>query len=101
MTRWVAIFQDHPEEKAGWIRREHSKDHFDYLARHSDRIRIGGGLREGPDAWYCGGLWVLEVENRAEATALCEGDPYFVLGLRRSYQLFIWGKAPCYQQVVL
>lgn len=101
MTRWVAIFQDHPEGKTGWIRREHGSEHFAYLERNSDRIRIGGGLREASDAWYCGGLWVLEVESREEAVALCEADPYFRLGLRRSYQLFMWGKAPCYEQVVL
>jgi uncharacterized protein YciI len=101
MTRWVAIFEDHPEEQAGWVRRDHARDHLNYLDRHRDRILIGGGLREEPGAWFCGGLWVLEVASRAEAVALCEADPYFTLGLPRSYQLFVWGKAPICAQVAL
>lgn len=101
MARWVAIFEDKPEAEAGWVRRDHAEAHFAYLAQHADRIRLGGGLRPEPGAWFTGGLWVLEVENRAEAEALVQGDPYFSLGLRRSYSLFLWGKAPCYGDVVL
>lgn len=101
MTRWVAIFEDNPESTAGWVRKQHAGDHFAYLARHAGKIRIGGGLRGGPDEWYCGGLWVLEVESRAEAEQLCENDPYFKLGLRKAYRLAVWGKAPCYSDVVL
>jgi uncharacterized protein len=91
MTRWVAIFEDKPE--TDWIRKDHSKEHFAYLAEHSDKILIGGGLRPNPGEWFCGGLWVLEVASREEAVALCEDDPYFRLGLRRSYRLCVWGKA--------
>jgi hypothetical protein len=49
----------------------------------------------------CGGLWVLEVESRDEAVALCEQDPYFRLGLRRGYRLYTWGTAPVYGAVTL
>ena len=101
MTRWIAIFEDNPEEQAGWVRRQHAEDHFAYLAANSSRIRIGGGLRTEPGGWYCGGLWVLEVASRDEAVRLCEDDPYFKLGLRRSYRLMVWGKAPSYSDVVL
>lgn len=102
MTRWIAIFEDHPEATSGWVRRQHAHEYyFDYLARHTSKIRVGGGLRSGPGEWYCGGLWVLEVESRAEAERLCEGDPYFKLGLRKGYRLAVWGKAPCYSDVVL
>jgi hypothetical protein len=69
------------------------------------RTRIGScspaGCGPGPGEWFCGGLWVLEVADRDEAVRLVEGDPYFMLGLRRSYELFVWGKAPCYGAVTL
>jgi uncharacterized protein len=97
--RWIALFEDLPDRE--WIRKEHASAHFDYLAAHRDRIRLAGGLREAPDAWYCGGLWILEVDSRDEAVRLVETDPYFTLGLRKGYRLLVWGKAPCYDSVAL
>ena len=97
--RWIAFFEDLPDRE--WIRKQHAGAHFDYLAAHRDRIRLAGGLREAPDAWYCGGLWILEVESRDEAVRLVEADPYFMLGLRKGYRLLVWGKAPCYDTVAL
>lgn len=99
MARWVAIFEDDPQ--AGWVRDRHDKDHFAYLERNKDKIRLGGGLRPDPGEWYVGGLWVLEVDSREEAVRLCEADPYFTKGLRKSYRLLAWGKAPCYGDVIL
>ena len=97
--RWVAIFDDSDGVKA--IREQYSAAHVDYLEANQDVIRIAGGLRPAPDEWYCGGLWVLEVDSRAEAVALIENDPFFVHGLRRGYRLLVWGKAPCYGSVEL
>ncbi len=101
MTRWVVIFEDHPREIGDPIRKQNSQAHFDYLTEHSGRILIGGGLRPDPGEWYCGGLWVLEVEKRADAVSLIENDPYFKLGLRKGYRLMVWGKAPNYGPVTL
>ena len=47
-----------------------------------------------------GGLWILEVIDRARAVALIEGDPYFIHGVRR-YELRTWGKAFPERQVLL
>lgn len=101
MARWVAIFEDQPREIGDPIRKNHGQAHFDYLAEHSDRILIGGGLRPNPGEWYCGGLWVIEAGKREEAVALIENDPYFKLGLRKGYRLMVWGKAPNYSHVTL
>jgi len=54
MARWVALFRDDPS--ADWVRKKHDKEHFDYLAAHSDKIKIDGGLRPSPDEWFCGGF---------------------------------------------
>jgi hypothetical protein len=85
----------------GWVRQRHAPDHFASLADNRDRILLGGGLRHGPDEWYCGAVWIMEVGSREEAVALCENDRFFKLGLRKGYQLYVWGKAPCYQTVEL
>jgi len=97
--RWVAIFDDN--ERLDSVRKEHSAAHFDYLSSNQDKIIIAGGLRPAPGEWYCGGLWVLEVDSREEAVRLIEQDPYFRVGLRKGYRLLVWGKAPCYRTVSL
>jgi uncharacterized protein YciI len=97
--RWVAIFDDNEESES--VRKDHSEAHFGYLATNRDKIVIAGGLRPAPGEWYCGGLWVMEVDSRDEAVRLVEGDPYFQLGLRKTYRLLVWGKAPCYETVSL
>lgn len=89
--RWVAIFEDDPARIA--VRRSHAQAHLDYLDAHRDRILLAGGLRPDPEAPHAGGLWVMEVASRDEAAALCENDPYYRQGLRRSYRLCVWGKA--------
>ena len=99
MARWVAIFEDNPH--AHKVREDHHAAHFEYLARHAEKIQIAGGLRPEPDKAFCGGLWVLAVDGREEAAQLCENDPYFILGLRTSYRLYSWGKAPVYGDVIL
>ena len=101
MARWVAIFEDQPREIGEPVRKQFAQAHFDYLEKHGDRILIGGGLRPDPNEWYCGGLWVLDVATREEAAALVEADPFFAEGLRKSYELFVWGKAPFYGPVTL
>ena len=79
--RWVAIFDDTEGREA--VRKDHSGAHFDYLAANRDKIVIAGGLRHAPGEWYCGGLWVMEVDSRDKAVRLVEGDPY----LRPSQEL--------------
>ena len=101
MARWVAFFIDREEVITRLIRERHAQEHFDYLAEHQDEILIGGGLRPDENSWYSGGMWVLEVASKERAIALCEADPYLKLGLRKSYELHIWGKAPCYDKVIL
>jgi hypothetical protein len=99
MARWVAIFDDEPG--AGWVRGEHSAEHFGYLERHQDKIVLGGGLRPAPEQWWVGGLRVMEVESRDEGVRLCEEDPCFRKGLRKGYRLHARGNAPCYGPVEL
>jgi uncharacterized protein len=75
MTRWVAIFEDNPEPEVGWIRQRHAEEHFGYLAANRDKILLGGGLRLAPGEWYCGGLWVMEVDSREEAVRCARTTP--------------------------
>lgn len=82
--RWVAIFTDTPAMLA--VRAQWNPAHLDYLAQHDDEIVLAGGCRHEDGGDYIGGLWVLEVPNRARAVELIERDPYFVQGARHFFQ---------------
>lgn len=88
--RWVVIFDDTAEMLE--VRRHRGAQHLEYLDAHKDEILIGGGLRPAPGEPFVGGLWVLEVRDRARAVALIENDPYFQPEYRK-YRLLTWGKA--------
>ena len=92
MARWVAIFED-DETKATAIRGKYAQDHFAYLGANKHKILLAGGLRPEPGASFGGGLWILEVADRAEAMACVEGDPFYQKGLRKSARVYAWGKA--------
>jgi len=70
-----------------------TKAHFDYLARHSDRITMAGGLRPPEGGGFCGSLWVIEAADAAEAQRMMDEDPYCLAGLRPDRRLFRWGVA--------
>lgn len=96
--RWIAIFTDTPAMLA--VRQQQGQDHLDFLARHKTEIQLAGGCRSDAGGDYIGGLWVMEVPNRARAVALIEQDPYFLSGARQ-YELRTWGKAFEGEMVVL
>jgi uncharacterized protein YciI len=101
MTRWAAIFEDNGPETAAPIRERHLAGHLAYLETHRDRIVLAGALRTEESAMPSGGLWVIETPTREEAAAIVEADPFYLNGLRKSYRLLIWGKAPFYGNVTL
>jgi hypothetical protein len=68
---------------------------------HADTFRLAGGLRPNLVDGFIGGLWVIEVDTRQQAENLCENDPYFKLGPRKGYRLYVWGKAPILGAITL
>lgn len=88
--RWIAIFTDTPAMLA--VRAQWGDAHLAYLDQCRDEIVLAGGCRHSPEGDYIGGLWILEVPDRARAVQLVEQDPYFVHGARQ-YALRTWGKA--------
>ena len=96
--RFVVIFEDSAPMPA--IRAAHERAHLAYLESHRSEIPMAGGLRNEHGGAYVGGLWVFEVESKARAVELIEGDPYFVAHPRR-YRLLAWGKALPHHVVTL
>lgn len=75
------------------IRQAHISAHMAWLGEHADSIRIGGPLRETPDASPVGAMWLVEAASRAEMDALIASDPFWVNGLRASVEILEWRKA--------
>lgn len=92
--QWIAIFEDHRDRMH--LRAQLFEAHVDYLSATRGSIRLAGAVRSDTDAPWIGGVWIISAGRREDAVDLCESDPFFVHGLRRSYQLFQWGRAPCY-----
>lgn len=90
MARWVVIFDDTEAMLA--VRKEREPAHLQYLAAHSDKIRIAGGLRPLPGEPFVGGLWVVEADSRDDVRILVEQDPYYEPSCRQ-YRILTWGKA--------
>ncbi len=96
--RLIAIFDDLPAMAD--VRRQQEAEHLRYLEMHHDEIPMAGGLRDGGQAGFVGGLWVFEVASRERAVALIEADPY-QQACPRPYRLLAWGKALPHVQVTM
>jgi len=97
MPRWIAIFEDNAH--ALEVREKYREPHFQYLATHASKIRLGGGLQRTPEGPWVGGLWIIDADTREEAVQLCKDDPFFVHGLRKGYSLMLWSRAPGYGEI--
>jgi uncharacterized protein YciI len=88
---FMVRFTDKPDRLD--VRQAHLSAHMAWLAAHADAIRIGGPLRETPDADPVGAMWLVEAESREGVEAMLATDPFWVNGLRASVEILEWRKA--------
>lgn len=88
---FMVRFTDKPDRLD--IRQAHIAAHMEWLALHSEQIRIGGPLREFPEANPVGAMWLVEAESRAGVDALLATDPFWTNGLRAAVEILEWRKA--------
>ena len=72
---------------------QHYPAHVEWLKQRESVILVPGALRTEPDTPPVGGLWIVRADSKAEAEALFQTDPFWVNGLRQSYEIFLWSKA--------
>ncbi|MBL4907673.1 MAG: hypothetical protein JKX94_09510 [Sneathiella sp.] len=90
MTKWAVIFEDTPGMLE--IRKQKLEQHLVWLAEHSERILIAGGLRITPDAPFTGGLWIVDAAEYDDVVALVLEDPFYA-PLHRKFTVHAWNKA--------
>ncbi len=90
MQRWVVIFKDTDGMLDIRANKELRDQHVAYAKEHPELL-IGGGLKPEPESEFCGAMWIVEAENRAEVESLILADPFYVTA-HRSFEIFTWGK---------
>lgn len=83
---FAVLFEDDPARADQ--RQAHMPAHLAFLEANADRIRAAGPLFEGKAG--AGGMWLVEAEDAAAVHALCEADPFWPTGLRRSVRVLEW-----------
>ncbi len=88
---FAVLFIDKPDH--GQLRADHLREHIDWLERHKDVIPVGGSLRHEPSQTPKGGLWIAQADSKQQLETLLQTDPFFLAGLRQSYEILHWSKA--------
>jgi hypothetical protein len=96
---FVVLFTDKPDH--GHLRVAHLQAHLDWLERHSDVVPVGGSLRHEPSETPKGGLWIAQADSKQQLEALLQMDPFYLAGLRQSYEILHWSKANSERQALI
>lgn len=85
------VYADQPERFAE--RALHMADHLAFLASHGDRVVASGALRDTEDGVPQGGIWILNMQSKADAESFYQADPFWKAGLRKSVRVSHWAQA--------
>lgn len=88
---FAVIFIDKPDK--GEVRAEHLHRHIEWLEANKDVIPIGGSLRQELGQTPKGGLWIANAQSKSSLENLLKTNPFYIAGLRQSYEIFHWTKA--------
>ncbi|MFB0493715.1 uncharacterized protein YciI [Methylobacterium sp. OAE515] len=82
-------------DKAGSldIRKANRAEHLVYLDRIKDRLLACGAKLNDDGSDAGGGLYVVDVDTRADAEALIQADPFFKVGLFERVEIRRWRRA--------
>lgn len=95
---WVAIIKD--IEDGADIRNAHVLAHREFLAANGAKIALAGAMLPDVGENSVGGMWLLNVADKAEALDLIKADPFFVQGLRSEINVYAWGTPAIYENAI-
>jgi uncharacterized protein len=87
---------DHAE-----LRAKNLQAHIEWLDKHREIILIAGSLRADPADNPKGGLWIAKADSREQLSELLKTDPFYISGLRQSFEIFHWSKANSERKVLI
>lgn len=75
------------------LRNEYRAVHLDYLTEHKDKLLAAGAkLDENGEGGY-GGIIIVDTNDRDEAEAFIQNDPFYKAKLFSSVEVVRWRKA--------
>lgn len=80
------------KENSQHIRNEHRPAHMDYLTAHQEMLLACGAKLADESDEASGGVYLLDVETRAEAEAFIVADPLSRADLFADIQIMKWRK---------
>jgi uncharacterized protein YciI len=83
------------------LRAKNLEAHIEWLEENKDVVRIGGSLRREISETPRGGLWIAEGESKLEIEEILKSDPFFIAGLRESYDILHWSKSNAQRKVFI
>jgi uncharacterized protein YciI len=90
---WMIVSEDAPDGAAIRADRAVMDAHWAYELSIRHKILCAGSLRTDNGVTPTGSLLVLDVDTRAEAMAIVNGDPATKAGLRGKMTVARWNKA--------
>ena len=88
---FAVTFSDKPNK---WeLRTRTLNEHIRWLDKHKDTVLVAGSLRHDIGENPVGGLWIVELPDKASVESLIQADPFWKIGLRESYEILHWSKA--------
>lgn len=96
---FAVIFTDQPGK--GEVRAQRLGEHIQWLENNKNVIPIGGSLRHELGQVPKGGLWIADAQSKSQLEDLLKTDPFYVAGLRQSYEILHWSKANEDRKVLL
>ena len=88
---FAVLFTDKPG--LGDVRAQHLQAHIEWLELNKDVLPVGGSLRQELGQVPKGGLWIAEASSKIQLDELLKTDPFYIAGLRQSYEILHWSKA--------
>jgi hypothetical protein len=83
------------------VRDRYLSEHIAWLEANKDVIPIGGSLRQELGQVPQGGLWIAHADSKNQLEQILKTDPFYLHGLRQSYQILHWSKANEERRVLL
>lgn len=75
------------------LRKQTRNEHLDYLAAHAAKLLACGAKLNDDGSDGGGGIYIVDVETRAEAEQFIAADPFSKVDLFREIRIMRWRKA--------
>ena len=78
---------------AGELRSQFLEAHKAWLMERREQVRAAGILRKDENEPSLGACWIVAAESRKAVEQLVRSDPFYLNGVRDTYEILLWSRA--------